>query len=213
MEFRQEWGIAPGETAGLFVAMNYRLKGLEPLLHAVSRLQTRAPFRLLVAGSPRTQPYKRLAQRLGIAERVCFVGPRRDVHNCYFAADFLVHPTFYDPCSLVVLEALACGLPVITSRFNGAGELLNPPQEGFVVSDPHDHAQLAECMAHLLDPRRRSACGQAARRAASNWTFEHHYRQLLEVLMEASARKRGRDRGAVGGCLHVTRSIFCGTEY
>ena len=48
----------------------------------------------------------------------------REMRNAYFAADFLVHPTFYDPCSLVVLEALACGLPVITTRANGASELL-----------------------------------------------------------------------------------------
>ncbi len=188
-ERREEWGIAPQETVGLFVAMNYRLKGLDPLLHAVSRLPA-APFRLLVVGHPKTAGYERLARRLGIAERVCFLGPRRDVRQCYFAADFLVHPTFYDPCSLVALEALACGLPVITSRYNGASELLNPPNEGYVINDPHDHVQLAWYMEQLLDPARRAACGQAARRTGSQWTFEHHYRQLLGVFTEAAARKR-----------------------
>jgi UDP-glucose:(heptosyl)LPS alpha-1,3-glucosyltransferase len=189
VECRREWGIAPTETVGLFVAMNYRLKGLEPLLHAVSRLPSRQPFRLLVVGHPRTKKYERLAQRLGIGDRARFLGPRRDVQQCYFAADFLVHPTFYDPCSLVVLEALACGLPVITSRFNGASELLHPPQEGLVIEDPHDHAGLANCLGQLLNPAYRSACAQAARRTASAWTFEHHYRQLLQVFAEAAARK------------------------
>jgi UDP-glucose:(heptosyl)LPS alpha-1,3-glucosyltransferase len=112
------------------------------------------------------------------------------MRNGYFATDFLVHPTFYDPCSLVVLEALACGLPVITSRFNGASELMSPPREGYVVEDPHDHERLAWCLEQLLDPARRSACAQAARRAAAQWTFDHHYRQLLAVLIEAAARKR-----------------------
>jgi UDP-glucose:(heptosyl)LPS alpha-1,3-glucosyltransferase len=155
----------------------------------VQLLPARDKFRLLVAGNPRTGRYERLARHLGIAGRVKFLGPRRDAHNCYFAADFLVHPTFYDPCSLVVLEALACGLPVITSRFNGASELLDPPCEGFVVDDPHDHTQLAWCLSQLLNCSRRAACAQAARKAAARWTFEDHYHQLLRVFMEAAARK------------------------
>src|SRR5207237_5374224 len=148
------------------------------------------PFRLLVAGGPRTGPYRRLAHQLGVADRVCFMGYCRDSRDGYFAADFLVHPTFYDPCSLVVLEALACGLPVITTRYNGAAEHFTPPREGYVVADPHDHGRMAWAMTQLLDPARRAACAQAARKTAAGWTFEHHYRQLLQVLTEAAARRR-----------------------
>jgi UDP-glucose:(heptosyl)LPS alpha-1,3-glucosyltransferase len=190
LEWRERWGIRTDETVALFAAMNYRLKGLEPLLHAVRCLPAHTPFRLLVAGSRRTRPYERLARRLRITERVQFLGPRRDMMHCYFAADFLVHPTFYDPCSLVVLEALACGLPVVTSRFNGASELLKPPRDGYVIDDPHDHAQLAACMERLLDPERRNACAQAARQTAAEWTWEHHYRKLMHVLAEAAARNQ-----------------------
>jgi UDP-glucose:(heptosyl)LPS alpha-1,3-glucosyltransferase len=149
-----------------------------------------APFRLLVVGSPRTAAYERLARRLGIGQRVCFAGHCADMRNGYFAADFLVHPTFYDPCSLVALEALACGLPVITTRCNGAAELLSPPREGYVIANPHEHGRLAWAMTQLLDPVRRAGCAQAARRAAATWTFEEHYRQLLQVFAEAAARKR-----------------------
>src|SRR5262249_9132616 len=156
----------------VFVAMNYRLKGLEPLLHAVRLLPGDSPFRLLIAGSPRTDSFERLARRLNVSDRVRFLGYCSDTRNCYFAADFLVHPTFYDPFSLVVLEALACGLPVVTSRYNGASELLNPPREGYVIDDPHDYERLAWCLAQLLDPDRRAQCAQAARRAAQQWTFE-----------------------------------------
>src|SRR5207247_38210 len=137
-----------------------------PLLHA-TRLVDRERFRLLVVGSPRLAGYRRLARRLGIEKQVRFLGPRKDVHHCFFAADFLVHPTFYDPCSLVVLEALACGLPVVTSRYNGASELLSPRRDGYVISDPHDHAELAWSMEQVLEPSRRLAFAQAARRAAA----------------------------------------------
>lgn len=187
---RERWGLCPRETVALFAAMNYHLKGLEPLLHAVRLLPAGVPFRLLVLGDPKAGAYERLARRLGVARRVSFGGYCADMRNGYFAADFLVHPTFYDPCSLVVLEALACGLPVVTTRYNGASELLRPPHEGYVVADPHDHGRLAWAMAQLLDPARRAACAQAARRTAAAWTFEQHYRQLLQVFAEAAARKR-----------------------
>jgi UDP-glucose:(heptosyl)LPS alpha-1,3-glucosyltransferase len=190
LESRKRWGIGTQETVALLAAMNYRLKGLEPLLHAVCRLPAGLPFRLLVVGNPRTGPYERLAQRLGINARVCFAGHCADMRDAYFAADFLVHPTFYDPCSLVVLEALACGLPVVTTRSNGASELMGPLREGYVIDDPHDNERLASCMKQLLDPVRRSACAQAARQSATQWTFEHHYQMLLQILGEAAARKR-----------------------
>jgi UDP-glucose:(heptosyl)LPS alpha-1,3-glucosyltransferase len=190
LEWRQRWGIDPSETVALFAAMNYRLKGLVPLLHAMRYLADQPSFRLLVIGNPRTQKYERLAERLGVAQRVLFAGHCMEMRNAYFASDLLVHPTFYDPCSLVVLEALACGLPVVTSRYNGASELFTPFSEGYVVDDPHDAESLAWCLRQLLDPDRRGDCAQAARRTAARWTFEHHYQQMLHVFGEAAARKR-----------------------
>jgi UDP-glucose:(heptosyl)LPS alpha-1,3-glucosyltransferase len=147
-------------------------------------------LRLLVVGKPRTARFERLAQRLGVADRVRFVGLCADMRNAYFTADFLVHPTFYDPCSNVVLEALACGLPAITSRYNGAAELMHPPRDGFVIDDPHDHARLASCLGQMLDPVQRAACAAAARQTAHEWTYEQHYRALLKVFVEAAARRR-----------------------
>jgi len=190
LEWRRRCGIGSQDPVGLFISMNYRLKGLAPLLHAVRRLPPGKRFRLLVVGNPKTERYERLARRLGIADRVSFVGPCRDIERCYFASDFLVHPTFYDAFSLVVLEALACGLPVITTANAGASELLHPPDDGYVIADPHDHDLLAWCMLQLLDPERRAARAQAARQAASRWTFEDHYRQMLQVFAEAAARKQ-----------------------
>jgi UDP-glucose:(heptosyl)LPS alpha-1,3-glucosyltransferase len=188
--WRQHWGFAPQDVVALFAGINYRLKGLEPLLYALRRLRQRQQVRLLVCGKPDTSGFERLAEKLGVAERVRFIGYCADMRNCYFAADLFVHPTFYDPCSNVVLEALACGLPVITSRYNGASELLHPPREGFVIDDPHDHEGLAACLEELLDPNRRAACAAAARRTAAGWTFEHHYRAMLCVFAEAAARRR-----------------------
>ena len=189
-EWRDRWGVAPHESAALFVAMNYRLKGLDPLLRAVALVPGIVPLRLVVVGHPKTTRYERLARRLGVAERVVFHGFCPETRNAYFAADFLVHPTFYDPCSLVALEAMACGLPVVTTRFNGAVELLPPQLYEFTIADPHDHAALADRLVRLADPATRAACARAARDAASAWTFDDHYRKMLDVFEAAAAAKQ-----------------------
>jgi UDP-glucose:(heptosyl)LPS alpha-1,3-glucosyltransferase len=190
LQARVRWDLGTHDTVALFAATNYRLKGLEPLVDRPECQAPRYPFRLVVAGNPNFQPYQRLASRLGIAARVRFVGHCPDMRDAYFASDFLVHPTFYDPCSLVVLEALACALPVVTTRANGASELLHPLREGYVIDDPHDHDRLAWAMGQLLDPARRSAYSQAARKTAGAWSFEHHYRELLKVFTKAAARRQ-----------------------
>src|SRR5262249_34981442 len=143
-EARGHWNLPDNAVVAAMIAMNYRLKGLEPLLNALTLLPDNLPFMLLVAGSPKFNSYERLAARLGVQNRVRFIGHCADIRRVFFAADMLVHPTFYDPCSLVVLEALACGLPVITTKNNGAGELMHPPAEGYVVDDPHDLPILAD---------------------------------------------------------------------
>ncbi|HEY3790053.1 MAG TPA: glycosyltransferase family 4 protein, partial [Urbifossiella sp.] len=189
-EERDRWGVSPDDTVGLFVAMNYRLKGLAPLIRAAALVPRAKPFKLAIVGHPKFGQYRRLAERLGVADRIAFLGHRGDPKEAYFAADFLVHPTFYDPCSLVALEALACGLPVITSRFNGASELLSPPADGLVIDDPHDAAALAGAMGKMLDRGYRVAASQAARQTGNRWTFEHHYRALLDVFGEVWRMKR-----------------------
>lgn len=190
IEERARWGIGENEPVGLFVAMNYRLKGLAPLINALVHVPKALPFRLAVVGHPKFARYERLARRLGVADRVSFLGFRADPRAAYFASDFLVHPTFYDPCSLVVLEALGCGLPAITTRYNGASELITPAREGFIIDDPHDHKSLGEAIVNMLDSRTRSACATAARHKAKQLGFESHYQQLMSLFHRVVGRKQ-----------------------
>lgn len=201
-ETRRMLGVLPQESVALFVGHNYALKGLVPLLHAMHVLRGK-PIHLLVCGSRKDEQYRQLAARLGILDRVHFLGYQRDVRRCFFAADFMVHPTFYDPCSLVVMEALACGLPVVTTRYNGAAELLTPPLDGFVLDDPHDHWRLAEYLDLLSQPDIRQKCSQHAQQAASRWTMEHLYQALLGVFYEVAARKHPQTpQNNRAGCTH-----------
>lgn len=187
---RQEWGLGPDEVLGLFVGHNPRLKGLSQLLEAVARMKRRGQFRLGVLSLKEPGGYEAEARRLGVQENVRFLGYQPDIRDAYFAADLLVHPTFYDPCSLVVLEAQAAGLPVITTRGNGAAELLSPPADSLVIESAGDTEALAEAMDRFVDAEYRRSASRAAFRAAGKWTFEDHYRELMRLLGAALQRKR-----------------------
>lgn len=187
---RQQWGFGE-ETVFLLVAHNFKLKGLDALLFAFSKLcKSGAKVGLVVVGNDRISPYKRQSQWLGCARNTRFLGNQPDSVPCFQAADVYVHPTFYDPCSLVVLEALACGLPVITSRYNGVSELLTPGREGFVLSQPRDVDCLEICMHRMLDGSFRQQASFAARRLAELHSLEHNTNQLLELYERVGVSNR-----------------------
>ncbi|MBS0208962.1 MAG: glycosyltransferase family 4 protein [Planctomycetes bacterium] len=190
---RAKLDVRDGEVLLLIVAINFRRKGVPTLLRATARLaQQGLPVRAVVVGGKRLAPWQRQLDRLGIAERVTLVGHVDDPRPYYGAADAYVLPTFYDPCSLVVLEALACGLPVVTSRFNGAGELITPGQEGYIVADPADDAELATALTPLFDAEHRASLGAAARQLALDHALERNCREILAVYDEIVARRAVR---------------------
>jgi len=130
----------------------------------------------------------------------------------YAAADVYVHPTFYDTFSLVVLEALASGLPVVTSRYNGAVELFTEGAEGYLLSDPTSVDELLLRLDPLFDPVVRERMGRSARRLAEKHTFRQNVDQVLSVYEEVLARgsPRGRRSASKGRFPFVCRRT--GTE-
>ncbi|MBI3091842.1 MAG: glycosyltransferase family 4 protein [Candidatus Tectomicrobia bacterium] len=181
---RATWGVDSEGKILLFVANNWRLKGLLPLLDACRLLQEEAPrerLRLLVVGRGRRRHWERLARQRGIRELVTFAGPSATIEDAYAAADLLVHPTFYDPCANVCLEALASGLPVVTTACNGAAELLRDGTAGRVIATPHDHRALASAILSLLDDDTRERAALAARRLAERYPLSRHVEEMLRL--------------------------------
>ncbi len=186
------------EVLLLIVAHNFRLKGVPTLMLAAAKLvQAGLPVRVAVAGGKRTAGYARWAHALGLRDRVAFLGSIDDVVPYYAAADIYVQPTFYDPCSLVALEALASGLPVVTTRWNGAGELITPNLEGLVLDRPDDADALAESLVPLvLSEARREAMGRAARQLALRQTLEQNCREIVAVYEDFVRTGSSRRRAA-----------------
>ncbi len=194
---RARLGISESEVVFLFVGHDFRRKGLAPAVRAVRRLKGEGlPVRLLVVGGGR---YGRSATGPGGPSdlAVVQVGSVDDTVPYYAAADAYVLPTFYDPCSLGVLEAVACGLPAVTTRQNGAGELLTEGLEGFILADPADDAALADRLRILLDPSLRTQMGQRARELALRNTMERNCDQIVALYGEIlTARQAGARRAA-----------------
>jgi len=173
----------------LFVGNNYRLKGLEPLLHALVPLKEwfpKEPFRLLIAGRGQIGRYRRMARALGVSDFTLFLGPVREIEHYYAASDIYVHPTFYDPCSLTVLEALASGLPVVTSRFNGAADAITSDKGGEVLDDPADVEALARSIAFYFDEGRRNEARSIVRCWMEKYSPEYNLEETLRVYHEVA---------------------------
>ncbi len=162
-QIRERAGIADDATVFLHLSADYARSGAAEALVALAELP--APAHLVIVGhDPRRRRYRHLAHSLGIGSRVTFVTAPIDVGAWYGAADVYVLPALYDPGPSTALEAMACGLPVITSTKSGAAELLLE-FDGGLVCPARDVAGLAPQMRALLDPDTRARLGANARRA------------------------------------------------
>ncbi|HMK77070.1 MAG TPA: glycosyltransferase family 4 protein [Thermodesulfobacteriota bacterium] len=185
-EIRGRHGIGTEEMVILFVSNNFRMKGLVFLIKALARIKEGAPppIKLLILGRDRQGSYLGLARSMGIFEDVIFAGSTNEPEKYYGASDLLVHPTFYDACSLTVLEALASGIPVITTRCNGASGIVTQGQEGFVIYDPRDDRALAEKISFFLNREKLERASIAARHLAESYSLERNWREMEHILLD-----------------------------
>jgi len=141
----------------LFAANNFRLKGLSALIEAISQIanmDTERKCCLVVVGKGRKYRYCRSVKRLGLPTqswRIVFLGPVSHIQSILSITDVAVLPTFYDPSSRFILEALAAGKPVITTKFNGATDLFVDNRHGKVIDSPEDVSALAEAMRYFTN--------------------------------------------------------------
>ncbi|MCH7807688.1 MAG: glycosyltransferase family 4 protein [Planctomycetes bacterium] len=183
---REEFGISQNDCLVVLIAHNFRLKGVRVWMEALSMLlkQGVTDVRSLVIGKGDSERWHRLAARLGVAEHLTFTGPTDRVRAFQHAADVLVHPTFYDPCSRVVLESLSAGLACITTRWDGASEMIRDGLNGYVLDDPRDVDALADRIRRLRDPDHRRRLGEAARQVGDRVSMARHADAMLDLYGE-----------------------------
>ena len=176
----------------LLLGSGWWRKGLDTALRALAAGRPRAAS-LWVAGRDDPAPWRRLAARLGVGDRVRFLGERRDPEALYAAADALLLPTRYDPFANASLEAAACGIPVVTSAADGCSEVLG--DGAWVVADAEDTTGFAAALEALAEPSVREVRGAAARRAAERLGWDRHLALLRDLYLRIATRA-GRSAAA-----------------
>ena len=185
-EVRRSFGVPPDIPLLLFVGSQYRLKGLEFAIKALAQMETKAL--LLVIGGDTAAPFKRLAERLGVSDRVIFAGARTDLPQIYPAADAFVFPTLYETFALVCLEAMASGLPVLASPVGGIEDYLHDGVNGFHIR--RDAEDIAIKLDRLLgDPDLQARVREQGLATAGNYAWEKIAQQYLSLFDELAAEK------------------------
>ena len=185
---RRELGIGGDEIAILFLGTGYGRKGLALVLEAFPAvLRERPNAKLVVVGRDSGQArYERMAARLGLAQRTIFLGERKDAETCYAAADVYALPTRYDPFANSTLEALASGLPVVTSDRNGGAEILTGGS-GSVLERLDDPGLLARELVSWTAAGQLETARAEARRIAEQYSRERVVRESTALLEECAA--------------------------
>jgi UDP-glucose:(heptosyl)LPS alpha-1,3-glucosyltransferase len=186
-DVRRELGLADEAWTVLFVGSGFARKGLDTVIEGVARAADRGG-KLVIVGKGKREPYAGLATRLGVADRLTWLSPRRDTERLYAAADVVALPSRYEPFGNVHLEALASGLPVITSAASGGAEVIEPGRNGMIVDPGDDHA-----LADALDRLRAGPAegwAAAARRSALPFTHEAQVAAFEKVYAEIAAARR-----------------------
>ena len=187
---RARFGLAENDFVLLLIGNGWKSKGLPSLLDSAGLLRD-SRLMVLVAGRDNPAPYKVLIERHHLTGRVQFLPPRPDVEFFYAAADAYVGPSLEDAFAQPPAEAMACGLPVITSRNNGGAEMISHNSDGLILEDPEDVRTLAEWIRRLLDDSdfRRGLAVNAAR-TARKFTWENNAAEMKAVFEQARLRKK-----------------------
>jgi UDP-glucose:(heptosyl)LPS alpha-1,3-glucosyltransferase len=183
---RNALGLAPDDWVILFVGSGFERKGLGPLIDGVSRL-TDPRARLVVVGKGNPTPYRTLALRLGIRDRVTWVGPHPEVERFYAAADLVALPSLYEPFGNVHLEALASGLRVLASSKSGGAEVIAHGETGWILDDPADPGEISRGL-QLLRETDGSRWRDATRAAAEPFTYVAQARAFTELYKTIAER-------------------------
>jgi UDP-glucose:(heptosyl)LPS alpha-1,3-glucosyltransferase len=180
---RHELGYADDQKIVIFAANELERKGFGPLLRAIALLRD-PDVNLLAVGRLDARRYAAEIARLGMTDRVRFTGPTSDVARYFSAADAFALPTQYEAWGMVVVEAMACGLPALTSRLAGAAVVVRENQTGCLLDDPRDESEIAAKLRPLLDGRHESV--QAISRSVDRYSWPSLLPKYEQLLFEAA---------------------------
>ena len=155
---RNELAIGSDQNIVLMGGSGFKTKGVDRAIRAVSTLRSslREKTILLIVGEDRTRPFRQLADRLGVAEQVRFIGGREDVARLLVAADLLLHPAYRETAGMVLIEAMAAGLPVLVTDVCGYSHHVERACAGELVPSPFKQEKLNQLLTSMLTSEKKN---------------------------------------------------------
>ncbi len=194
-DIRGRYGIGASDILLVFVGMNFEVKGLDTIIEALARARSVRPeanIRLLVVGKGDEGKYRKIAHSAGVDKAVTFAGTQVDgLERYYRAADMFIMLSKFDTFGMVVLEAMAAGLPVIVSPNVGAKDLVEEGLNGFIIPKYQDADAAADRIVQLSDAKQREAMGKAAAQTASSHDWEKLAEMIEQLYQDVLSRKLG----------------------
>lgn len=185
IEIRNQYNIDENDIVLLFTGYEFRRKGLEYVIKALPDIGKNA--KLFAVGKSNPKPFQKLANKLGVSDNVIFTGFVQEIKDYYAASDIFVFPSTYEPFGLVITEAMATGIPAITSDLAGAAELITNGYDGLLLSDPENVNDIVEKINMLIeDENLRKQMGKNARKTAENYSWDEIARRTIEVYKEVA---------------------------
>jgi UDP-glucose:(heptosyl)LPS alpha-1,3-glucosyltransferase len=177
-EIRKKHEIANDDFMILFLGTGFKRKGLKYIIKALPDIPK---IKLMVVGRGNIKRYRKLAAEFSVLDRTVFVGPIKNVEAYYAAADIFVFPSIYDPCANVTLEAMASGLPVITSESNGASDVINHGKNGYILDSADDTHDIKKYIKFLIDNKILNEFSKKSRCTMLDYSKEKNYQKMLDI--------------------------------
>ncbi|MFQ5646230.1 MAG: glycosyltransferase family 4 protein, partial [bacterium] len=182
-DIRKNLKIADQDTLLLFAGKEFRRKGLQYVFEALKILDNDR-VKLLIVGQGETAAFKKIAENMGIDNNIIFAGHSDSISKYYAASDIFVFPSTFDAFGMVVLEAMATGLPVIVSKAAGASELIEDGQDGILLECYRDSQAIADKIKLLENIDLRRDMGARARKKAERYSWEVTAGKTMEIFKE-----------------------------
>lgn len=188
---RQQLGIAVGDLMLLTVGSRFKTKGLDRSLYALRALPPalRQVTKLVVVGDDKQGPYRRLAQRLGVAPQLVFAGAQQDIAPYYYAADLLIHPPYSENTGTILIEAMICGLPVLVTANCGFAYHVRDADAGLLCPEPFEQPTLNRLLQDMLLSERRDAWRQNGPEYCANTDLYSLIEKAADIIVARAARK------------------------
>jgi UDP-glucose:(heptosyl)LPS alpha-1,3-glucosyltransferase len=190
---RSTLGIGAADLVVIFASMNFEIKGLDDILFSLARLKTiNDRFKLIVAGKGNIKKYEKMAKEAQIADHVIFTGmlSKDKLSRLYLSSDLYMMLSKFDTFGMVVLEAMAAGLPVIVSSRVGAKDLVQEDKNGFTINNTSDYAYIASKLELLLDENVRKRMSAAAYQTATQNTWDMMAIKYQDIYTDIITKKK-----------------------